>query len=74
MAVGAPVGLVGGGIVGSLLAGNHAMGMGLQGTAAMDRALLQGGAAGAIGGLLAGVAVGFMVGHVQDEGWTIPGT
>jgi hypothetical protein len=74
MAVGAPLGLVGGGIVGALVSGNSAWHAGLQGTRAMDDALVRGGIAGALGGLLAGVAVGFLVGHVQDEGWTIPGS
>lgn len=74
MAVGAPVGLVGGGIVGALTSGNAGMRAGLQGTRAMDDALMRGGALGALAGIAIGVVGGFLVGHVQDEGWTIPGT
>jgi hypothetical protein len=74
MAVGAPVGLVTGGVVGSLFTGNAAMRQGLQGTRAMDDALLRGGVLGALAGITAGVLAGFLVGHVQDEGWTLPGS
>jgi hypothetical protein len=74
MAIAAPAGLVVGGAIGALWSGNAAMRVGLQGTHAMDRALLSGGAMGALTGLALGIVGGFMVGHVQDEGWTMPGT
>jgi hypothetical protein len=74
LAVGAPAGLVAGGALGALISGNGAMRHGLQGTRAMDRALVSGGAIGALAGVALGIGVGFMVGHVQDEGWTIPGS
>jgi Zn-dependent protease len=74
MAIGAPAGLVLGGALGALWSGNSAMRMGLQGTQAMDRALLSGGAMGALTGIALGVVGGFLVGHVQDEGWTMPGS
>jgi hypothetical protein len=74
MAAGAGIGVVTGGVAGALVTGNSALRHGLQGTRAMDEALLRGGATGALFGIAAGVAIGFLVGHVQDEGWTMPGS
>lgn len=73
MAFGAPLGLLGGATIGVLSGGSSALKSGLRGTPAMDAVLTRYGTLGAAGGLLAGIAVGYLVGHVQDEGWTIPG-
>ena len=72
MAVGGLVVGILGAAIGGILAGGH-MPQALRGTREMDAALIRGAAQGGLGGALAGVVGGFLVGHVQNEGWTMPG-